>query len=148
MTAFGIQAAKAGADGIVQNSAGFSLKRAASENRLQIAIDGARREAYVQKKLEGRFKDANVQWESYLRTADGRRAVDPDTGEARRIDHAVIQDGKALHLVETTSRTAKKTEQVAKELRIRDAGPVYIRDRKTGKLIDVSNVPTRESRRK
>ncbi|OGV73566.1 MAG: hypothetical protein A3K18_17770 [Lentisphaerae bacterium RIFOXYA12_64_32] len=109
---------------------------------------GRARERYVQRKLEGHFKDASVQREQYLRTADGKIAEDPLTGEARRIDHVIIENGQARYSVETTSKTAPKAEQLAKEARIRANGGTFVRDRTTGELIDVSNAPTRVSRRK
>lgn len=58
------------------------------------------------------------------------------TGEGRRVDHAVIQDGKA-RTVETTSMTADKTSQLGKEQRILDSGGNNIRDRETRELVPV-----------
>lgn len=89
-----------------------------------------------------------MQRERYLRTADGKRAIDPLTGEARRIDHAVIENGQVRYLVETTSKTADKVRQIEKEARVRANGGTFIRDKVTRELIDVSNVPTRITRRK
>jgi RHS repeat-associated protein len=109
---------------------------------------GAGRESYVQGKLKGKFKDASVQREQYLRNADGTIAKDPLTGKGRRVDHVVIQGGKARYVVETTSKTANKSAQLAKEARIRANGGKYIRDRNTGDLIDISKTPTRVSRRR
>jgi len=93
--------------------------------------------------LERQNPGATVQREQYLRTADGRIAKDPLTGKARRIDHVVITNDVATDSVETTSLTATKAEQLAREGRIRSSGGVFVRDRTTGKLIDLSNVPTR-----
>jgi hypothetical protein len=107
------------------------------------AAAGRARELRVQNRLEGAFPNAKVQRESYLRNADGTRAVDPLSGEARRMDHVVIENERVRHLVETTSPTADKMEQILKEQSIRSQGPVYIRDRSTGKLIEVSDVETR-----
>jgi len=81
-----------------------------------------------------------------LRNADGTIAKDPVTGEARRVDHVVIEDGKARYVVETTSKTADKEAQIRKEVRIRGNGGTYVRDRNTGKLVDVSKTPTRTIR--
>ncbi len=61
---------------------------------------------------------------------------DPRTGERRRIDTAVIENGKALTF-EVTSPTANKFDQLAKENRIIESGGKYISDRKTRKLIPV-----------
>lgn len=131
-------------------SKGFNGKGCnSSESGMQAnARAGAERETYVQGKLEGKFKNASVQREQYLRNADGTIAKDPLTGTGRRIDHAVIQDGQARYIVETTSKTADKSAQLAKEARIRANGGKYIRDRNTRKLIDVSGTPTRLSRRR
>ncbi|MEM6776421.1 MAG: hypothetical protein AAF670_02120, partial [Planctomycetota bacterium] len=46
------------------------------------------------------------------------------------------------------SKTADKAAQIAKEARIRANGGTFIRDKFTRELIDVSNVPTRVTRRK
>lgn len=89
-----------------------------------------------------------MQRERLLRDANGKKATDPLTGEGRRIDHAVIEDGEARYLVETTSKTADKSAQLAKEARIRANGGTFIRDKQTRSLIDVSDVLTRVSRRK
>jgi hypothetical protein len=43
--------------------------------------------------------------------------------------------------------TASKTEQVAKERAIREAGGTFIRDRTTGKLVDFKDVLTEVIRR-
>jgi hypothetical protein len=121
---------------------------APSKTVLDNAADGAAREARVHGKLSEHFTEASVQRERYLRTADGKRAIDPLTEEARRIDHAVIENGRVRYLVETTSKTADKTAQLAKEARIRANGGTFIRDKVTRELIDVSNVLTRLTRRK
>jgi hypothetical protein len=84
----------------------------------------------------------------YLRDKDGKIVRDARTGTARRLDHVVIKDGKVLAIRETTSLTATKTSQSLKETRIRESGGVYIRDRKTGSLIDVSKVKTQVDRLK
>jgi hypothetical protein len=60
----------------------------------------------------------------------------------------VIQDGKAVRSVETTSMTADKAAQIAKENRIRESGGTFVRDKETGKLIDLKDVPTELDRRR
>ena len=55
------------------------------------------------------------------------------------MDQAVIKDGKA-ETFETTSMTADKAGQLAKEQRILDAGGTYIRDKQTRKLVPVCGV--------
>lgn len=72
---------------------------------------------------------------------------DPLTGEGRNVDFGVIENGKAVDMVETTSKTANKTKQVAKENRISDAGGTFIKDKNTKELIDVQDIPTRVNRR-
>lgn len=100
------------------------------------AEQGAAREAKVAEALKAENPGASVQNQQYLRTADGKIAKDPLTGQARRVDHAVIKDGKAS-TYETTSMKANKTAQSAKEQRIRQNGGTYVRDRNTGKLVPV-----------
>jgi len=111
------------------------------------AADGARRHDETVAELKDTNPESSVQREQYLRDKDGKIARDPVTGEARRIDTVVIKDEKAVDSVETTSRTADKTEQVQKENRIREAGGTNVRDRDTGKLVDFKDVPTRLDRR-
>ncbi|UTY55835.1 RHS repeat-associated core domain-containing protein [Massilia sp. erpn] len=103
---------------------------------------GAAREAKTGRELVEKFGEAAVQREQYLRTADRKIAKDWMTGEARRVDHVVIVDGKAVTAVETTSMGASKTAQSAKETRIRDAGGTFVRDRNTGDLIDFKDIET------
>lgn len=109
--------------------------------------DGKAREAKTEKELKQENPDSNIQNERYLRDKDGKIVKDPKTGEGRRVDHAVIKDGKVTKLVETTSNSAPKNAQSLKEERIREQGGTYIRDKTDKKkLYDVSNVPT-ETRR-
>jgi hypothetical protein len=98
---------------------------------------GAAREAKMAEQLRRENPGASVQNQQYLRDAKGNIVKDPKTGEARRVDHAVIKDGKAT-TYETTSKTANKDAQAAKEDRIRDAGGTFVRDRGTGKPCAVS----------
>ncbi len=108
---------------------------------------GKLREAAEKIDLENMYPDASVQGQHYLRDNSGKIVKDPVTGEGRRVDFGVIQDGKAVDMVETTSQTANKNSQVLKENRIREAGGTYIRDRNTRELINVSETPTRINRR-
>lgn len=109
----------------------------------QNRIDGTARQALVDSELAVQYPLASIQSESYLRLGTGRRAIDPLTGTARRIDSVVIQDSRVLDSVETTSMTASKDAQILKEMRIREAGGTFVRDRSTGQLLDISEVPTR-----
>ena len=106
------------------------------------AIAGRGREARVQSKLQNKFKNASVQREQYLRNVDGTIARD-SSGHARRIDHVVIEDGKARAYIETTSKTADKRDQLAKQIEIMRNGGTFVRDRTTGGLVDLSNSPFR-----
>jgi hypothetical protein len=109
---------------------------------------GALRQQRVEQKLVERFGRDAVQPEQYLRTSNGVIAIDPVTGEGRRIDLAVIRNQQAVGTVEVTSKTAPKGAQAAKELRIRQNGGTFILDRSTEELIDFSTAPAKTSRRK
>ena len=111
------------------------------------SFDGQAREVAERADLAARHPGATIQGQTYLRTSTGRIAKDPLTKEGRRVDFSVIKNGKVIDLVETTSTTANKSAQIAKETRIRGAGGTFIRDRSTGKLIDVTGLPTRVSKR-
>jgi RHS repeat-associated protein len=129
--------------------AGQAAKAAKAVERTVEAsrVAGKAREAQTARELAKEFGEGAVQAEQYLRTADGKIAKDLLTGEGRRIDHVVVQEGKAVKSVETTSQTANKAGQQAKEARIRDEGGTFIRDRSTGKLVDLKDVPTELRRR-
>lgn len=105
------------------------------------AQNGTRRQEQVQGELQKENPGKSVQQEQYLRDKDGKIVRDPKTGEARRVDHAVIDaEAKSAKTVETTSETADKTAQVAKEERIREAGGTYVRDRNTREIIPVEEI--------
>jgi RHS repeat-associated protein len=108
-------------------SAGIKAYRAA----------GIAREVVVAKKLAAANPAGKVQSQRALRTADGKRAIDPVTGKGRVVDHAVISGGKA-ETFETTSMTADKTAQLAREQRILDSGGTFIRDKDTRELVPVT----------
>jgi len=109
--------------------------------------DGTRREQEAKKDLQAAHPEGSVQSEQYLRDKDGKIARDPVTGEARRIDNVVIQDGKAVRAQETTSMTADKRAQTQKEERIRESGGTMVRDRETRDLVDFKDVQTEMDRR-
>lgn len=132
---------------LVHNGTNCSVIGQEEKKKTANKVSGDAREAVELKDLQAKYPNTSVQRERYLRTADGKIARDPLTGEGRRIDFAVIENGKAEKMVETTSETANKIAQSAKEARIRDAGGTFIRDRATRKLIDVSKVPTELSRK-
>ena len=117
---------------------------------IQNKIDGLRREAEVQAELEKQYpaeQGYEIVPEAYLRDTQGNIVKDPVTGKARRVDFAVVKDGKVVDSVEVTSKTADKTEQLAKETRIRNMGGNYIYDA-NGNLAEYpDNVSTRVERR-
>ena len=116
----------------------------------QNKLDGLARETEVEIELEEKYPEEEgytIESEVYLRDKDGNIVKDPETGEARRIDFVVIKDGKVVDSIEVTSQTADKTEQTAKENRIRENGGNYIKD-KDGNLIEIpADVQTRIERR-
>lgn len=113
-------------------------------------IDGIAREEEVGRELEKQYppeKGYQIVRESYLRDKDGNIVRDPVTGEARRVDFMVVKDGKVVDSIEVTSKTADKTNQSAKEDRIRSAGGNYIMG-PDGNLVKIpSTVHTRIERR-
>jgi hypothetical protein len=109
-------------------------------------VEGLMRESIVEDELQRKYPEKDgysTMSEVYLRNKDGAILKDPEMGEARRVDFAVVKDGKAVDMVEVTSPDADKTEQMAKEARIRDAGGNYIKD-SNGNLVEIpSDVKTR-----
>lgn len=72
---------------------------------------------------------------------------DPETNTARRIDFVIVKNGKVVDSIEVTSQTADKTDQMAKESRIRENGGVFIKD-DDGNLIEMNKkTQTRIERR-
>ena len=105
-------------------------------------------ESYVQQKLEGKFGKGNVQTQQYLRDKSGKIVKGPD-GTARRLDHVVMKEDGTGYIVETTSKTADKEKQLQKQVEIiLDHGGHYIKDKNTGKIVDVSGYRQHLSRRK
>jgi hypothetical protein len=108
-------------------------------DRITNAVEGARREDVFNAAMKLKHPNATIQCQCYLRNAAGKSVKDPVTDERRRIDTAVIQDGKA-QTFEVTSMTAGKDAQLAKEANIIGAGGTYIRDRSTGELVPVNGL--------
>ena len=118
------------------------------ENRIPNLIAGEKRANLVLTDLQTKYPSATIQKEVYLRSADGRKAIDPlSNNEGRRIDFVVIENGKVIDSVEVTSMRANKLSQQAKEDNIRQNGGTFIKDRATGKLLDISNIKTTLERR-
>ena len=117
---------------------------------IQNKIDGLRREAEIQAELEKQYpikRGYAIVPEAYLRDAYGNIAKDPVTGTARRVDFVVVKDGNVIDSIEVTSKTADKTEQLAKETRIRNTGGNYIYDADGNLDAYPDNVRTRVERR-
>jgi hypothetical protein len=124
--------------------AGAALKATRAANMATNAANGARRAEQGLKEVATANPGKKVQPETYLRSADGKRAIDPQTGEMRRVDAAVIdQKSKTATTVEITGPNVDKTAQAAKEQRILDSGGTFVRDRTTGELCKVSGRCTR-----
>lgn len=117
---------------------------------IQNKQDGLRRENEVEAELNVKYppeKGYSIEQEVYLRDKNGNIVKDPLSGEARRIDFVVVKDGRVVDSIEVTSKTADKTEQCAKESRIREEGGNYIKDG-NGTLIEIPpTVQTRIERR-
>ena len=107
--------------------------------RIKNAVEGDRRHQVFNERIKMEYPNATVQCECYLRNAEGESVKDPDTGERRRVDTAVIENGEA-QTYEVTSLGANKIDQMAKEGRIRLEGGTYIRDRATKNLVPVKGV--------
>lgn len=68
---------------------------------------------------------------------------DDVTGSRRRVDFVVIKDGQVIGVYEVTSPTADKSDQEAKERRIRNKGGTNIKEPgKNGKLYSIADVGT------
>ena len=117
---------------------------------VQNKLDGCRRENEVAKELEKQYPESEgykVLRERELCDKDGNPVVDEQTGKKRRVDFVVVKDGKVVDMVEVTSKTAPKRDQLAKEYRIRDNGGNYIKDYDGNVCRIPSNVETRVERR-
>ena len=91
---------------------------------------GCRREGEVEQELDKKYPESkgyDVISEAYLRNENGEIVQDPISGERRRIDFVVVKDNSVIDSIEVTSETADKTQQMAKEGRIREAGGNFIR---------------------
>lgn len=112
---------------------------------------GIRREAAARRVLSGKYPNERIQSETYLLDRNGRRAIDPQTGKGRRVDFVLFSRDGHTRRFEVTSQRADKRAQLAREQRIqaqrrsgsRRTGPVYVRDRATGKLVPVGPQPSK-----
>jgi len=117
---------------------------------IAVKCAGLRREASAERILADRYPSERIQSETYLLNRNGRNAIDPKTQTARRIDYVMFSGDKVSRRFEVTSQRADKTAQLAKERRILTTrqngtprrGPLYVRDRQSGRLTPVSPVPS------
>ncbi|CAI8880618.1 Rhs family protein [Pseudomonas sp. IT-P74] len=105
-------------------------------------VAGSAREARAKAIFEKRYGKKNVLGERYLRNAEGKIVKDPLTGEGRRVDFVVKNTDGSGTAKEITNLTASKFAQLEKEMRIREAGGVFVREPGTKKLIEVTDVST------
>jgi uncharacterized protein RhaS with RHS repeats len=117
---------------------------------IQNKVDGDTREAIAIERLKQEHPNATILKERYLRDETGKSVKDigiddGGTGQRRRLDFVVIEDGKVVRVVEVTSSSADKRLQFEKEGRIKGKGGTYVREPgKRGKkgLYDISGVET------
>jgi RHS repeat-associated protein len=111
-------------------------------------VAGARRQAEVVAEQKKLHPNASVQTEQYLRDINGKIIKGSD-GTGRRLDVVVVKDGKLVgNPIEVTSMTAPKGDQIFKETNIHQSNaPVFIRDRTTGNLVEVTGLISRVERR-
>lgn len=122
-----------------------------SEKLIQNKRDGLAREDAVLDDLLNKYDPLDgydIFEERYLCDSEGNRVKDVETGSGRRIDFVVVRDGKVVDSVEVTSETADKTQQTAKEDRIRENGGIYIKNPYDSSLVLIDDsVRTRIERR-
>lgn len=105
-------------------------------------VAGTARETRAKALFEKRYGKSNVLSERYLRDAKGKIVKDPLTGEGRRIDFVIKNSDGTGTAKEITSLTAPKIAQLEKEMRIREAGGVFLREPGTRKSIEVDDIST------
>jgi hypothetical protein len=129
--------------GTTASKATTTLEREAVERIgvLDNAAAGTRREAQTAAELATENPGKVVQGQRTLRNAEGKKVVDPVTGEGRRVDHAVIdREANTAKTFETTGQNVSKEEQLAKEQRVREAGGKFVRDKETQQMVPVEGV--------
>ena len=102
-------------------------------------VTGKAREKIVQAELEKEHGVGNVLKQRMIVDKHGKKIKDPITGEGRILDHVVVKDGKVVKSIETTSLTADKRKQLAKEKRIRKFEKTHIKKPGTKEVIEVEN---------
>jgi len=104
---------------------------------------GRRRHKAGRAQLEAENPGKSIQSEQFLRTADGKKAVDPRTGTGRRVNEVVFDGDGTARTFEITGPNVNKLEQSLKEQRILDNGGRFVGDRRKGQLCQVSGQCTR-----
>ena len=105
------------------------------------AAEGLRRENSATSTLREQYPDKNVTTQRTLRDSQGKKLVDPKTGEGRRVDNAVMdKQTKTAKTYEVTGPKVRKAPQQEKEGRIFDQNPsgVYVREPISGDLYSVT----------
>jgi hypothetical protein len=107
--------------------------------RIPNAVEGDRREAEALAQLQTEYPEAEIYPERAIRGPDQQELIDPQSGEGRRFDFVVVQDGEIQDIVEVTSPEEDKTIQLAKTERIlaQADGEAYIRVPGTDRLIRI-----------
>lgn len=122
-----------------------------AEQIIKNKLEGTAREEKVLKKLLEKYDDSKVIREAFIRDANGLPIKDIKTGEARRIDFIITDGKKVIESIEVTSPTADKILQIDKERRILeqawDMGGAFIKDPRTGELIEFTRDIVTEIRR-
>ncbi len=92
------------------------------------------------------FPQAQILEERYLLNAKGKKITDFIEGRGRRLDIVVVENNEviAIREVTTPAEALGKGPQLAKTLRIRSRGDVFVRDPITRKLIPVPPGVTEE----
>jgi RHS repeat-associated protein len=124
--------------------AGVVEEKASKAARIlrESAKAGLKREATGVKQLQLANPDGVIVTQRTLRGPDGKKLVDPLTGQGRRVDAAKLNRAeKTAETYEITGPNVDKRAQTRKEMNIFDTAPngVYIRDPLTKELYRVFN---------
>ena len=106
------------------------------------SVAGRGREKAFFKQLKRENPGALVLHQRTLRNSAGKKVLDPITGKGRRIDFAVVKDGRVIRLYEVTSLLANKNQQILRQTRIVNAGGSFIRLPGSYQLLNIRGVPS------
>jgi hypothetical protein len=124
------------------NSLPTTYKPQTPTNIRSNALNGLRREESATTTLRAQNPNKPVVTQRTLRDAQGKKLVDPQTEEGRRVDNAVLDpQAKTAKTYEVTGPNVNKVKQQEKEGRIFDQNPsgVYVRDSISGDLYSVTH---------